>query len=316
MCALRAAGRTRSASKRASRRASNRRASQRHRRSDAVHEVRHERPAELQVLPELRHAHAASPQQDFDVETRVGPRTDPTRTHAQAGPQHDVLRRRDAGSAREADADPRRRRRRRVVHARRHRSPRRPRRMPDLVPRRSVPLADPRNFRYANSQLVVRDEGSLNGVYVRISGTVRVEPGTAILVGEQVLSVRPARRPKTCPTPKARTTRRACCARRRSRSCSSCAAARAAGSIRPTATSVSIGREGNDINFPDDPFISGRHAQLQLGRRRAIGYGSRVAQRHVRPGHRRARAQARRLRVPGSAATSRRNRLSHLREPP
>ena len=28
------------------------------------------------------------------------------------------------------------------------------------------------NFRYANNQLVVRDEGSLNGVFVRITGTV------------------------------------------------------------------------------------------------------------------------------------------------
>jgi pSer/pThr/pTyr-binding forkhead associated (FHA) protein len=25
---------------------------------------------------------------------------------------------------------------------------------------------------------------------------------------------------------------------------------------------VSLGREGNDINFPDDPFISGHHAQV------------------------------------------------------
>jgi len=25
---------------------------------------------------------------------------------------------------------------------------------------------------------------------------------------------------------------------------------------------VSIGREGNDINFPDDPFISGHHARV------------------------------------------------------
>jgi pSer/pThr/pTyr-binding forkhead associated (FHA) protein len=28
---------------------------------------------------------------------------------------------------------------------------------------------------------------------------------------------------------------------------------------------VTMGREGNDINFPDDPFISGRHAQLVFG---------------------------------------------------
>ena len=26
--------------------------------------------------------------------------------------------------------------------------------------------------------------------------------------------------------------------------------------------SLTIGREGNDINFPDDPFISGRHATV------------------------------------------------------
>jgi pSer/pThr/pTyr-binding forkhead associated (FHA) protein len=25
---------------------------------------------------------------------------------------------------------------------------------------------------------------------------------------------------------------------------------------------LAIGREGNDVNFPDDPFISGRHAQV------------------------------------------------------
>ena len=90
-------------------------------------------------------AKSPAPAQDFEVETRVGPRTTAA-TPAQAGPQHDVLRRRRAAGAREAHADPRRRRGRRVVHARRHRSPRGPRRVPDLVPRRSVPLADPREL--------------------------------------------------------------------------------------------------------------------------------------------------------------------------
>jgi pSer/pThr/pTyr-binding forkhead associated (FHA) protein len=27
---------------------------------------------------------------------------------------------------------------------------------------------------------------------------------------------------------------------------------------------VVLGRDGNDINFPDDPFISGRHAQVGI----------------------------------------------------
>ncbi len=32
--------------------------------------------------------------------------------------------------------------------------------------------------------------------------------------------------------------------------------------VRATGEAVTLGRDGNDINFPDDPFISGRHAQV------------------------------------------------------
>ena len=34
---------------------------------------------------------------------------------------------------------------------------------------------------------------------------------------------------------------------------------------RSRADTISIGREGNDVNFLDDPFISGRHAQITMG---------------------------------------------------
>ena len=34
--------------------------------------------------------------------------------------------------------------------------------------------------------------------------------------------------------------------------------------FRLDTSSVTLGREGNDINFPDDPFISGRHAELRI----------------------------------------------------
>jgi pSer/pThr/pTyr-binding forkhead associated (FHA) protein len=34
---------------------------------------------------------------------------------------------------------------------------------------------------------------------------------------------------------------------------------------RARGESVTIGREGNDVNFPDDPFISGRHAEAGIG---------------------------------------------------
>ncbi len=42
------------------------------------------------------------------------------------------------------------------------------------------------NFFYRNNRLVVRDEGSLNGVYVRFRGTVDLAPGDTFMAGSQV----------------------------------------------------------------------------------------------------------------------------------
>jgi pSer/pThr/pTyr-binding forkhead associated (FHA) protein len=120
------------------------------------------------------------------------------------------------------------------------------------------------NFRYANNQLVVRDEGSLNGVYIRISGTARIEPGTAILVGEQVLIARPALQPEDLPDSEG-TYYSASMLRPATLEIVQQLRGGASGWVfRPTQPTVSIGREGNDINFADDPFISGRHAQVSL----------------------------------------------------
>ena len=33
---------------------------------------------------------------------------------------------------------------------------------------------------------------------------------------------------------------------------------------RSRSDTITIGREGNDVNFLDDPFISGRHAQIAM----------------------------------------------------
>ncbi len=120
------------------------------------------------------------------------------------------------------------------------------------------------NFIYAHNQLIVRDEGSLNGVFVRISGTSELAPGGTILVGEQVLTVEPAPQPEDMPD--------------QDGTYFSASIARPAvfeirqhlrgGLIgwvfRTEGDVVTIGREGNDINFPEDPFISGHHAELRL----------------------------------------------------
>jgi len=120
------------------------------------------------------------------------------------------------------------------------------------------------NFRYFNNQLVVRDEGSLNGVFVRITGTVKVEPGTTILIGEQVLTVGPARMAEDVPDSEG-TYYSASMQRGATMELVQQLRGGSNGWVfRVDTEVVTIGREGNDINFPDDPFISGRHAQVQL----------------------------------------------------
>jgi len=118
------------------------------------------------------------------------------------------------------------------------------------------------NFFYRDGQLVVRDEASQNGVFVRIHGGVEIKLGTRFLVGEQMLEAR-----AVPPTPDEATedgTYFFASPRRG-------ATLRVIQSLRggdtglvvcPPGNRVTVGREGNDIDFPDDPFISGHHAQI------------------------------------------------------
>lgn len=120
------------------------------------------------------------------------------------------------------------------------------------------------NFIYTQNQLIVRDEGSLNGVYVRISSSAELDAGGTILVGEQVLAVAPAPVHEDLPDQDG-TYYSASIARPAAFEIRQQLRGGQLGMVyRPEGESVSLGREGNDINFPDDPFISGRHAELRL----------------------------------------------------
>jgi pSer/pThr/pTyr-binding forkhead associated (FHA) protein len=127
------------------------------------------------------------------------------------------------------------------------------------------------NFFYRNGQLVVRDERSVNGVFVRIRGTVEIPFGARFLVGEQLLELQQALggdgdKPNDDGTyffasPRRPSTLRLVQALR---------GGETGLAYRAPSDLVSIGREGNDIDFPDDPFISGHHAQLQWDGERAM----------------------------------------------
>ena len=123
------------------------------------------------------------------------------------------------------------------------------------------------NFLYrkngATNDLVVRDEGSLNGVYVRIHGTANLVSGSTVLIGEQVLTVSNAAQPEDLPDTDG-TYYSASMPRPANLEVRQSLRGGAVGWVfRIESEAVVIGREGNDINFPEDPFISGRHAELR-----------------------------------------------------
>lgn len=129
------------------------------------------------------------------------------------------------------------------------------------------PLVSPRhcNFLYRDDKLFVRDEGSVNGAFLRIRQTSRIESGSVFLVGEQLLQIE-ASAPDFGPQPDAEGTYFYASPKRASKM--RLIQRLRGGDIgiifRARGESISIGREGNDVNFPDDPFISGHHAEVSI----------------------------------------------------
>lgn len=120
------------------------------------------------------------------------------------------------------------------------------------------------NFVYRGEKLVVRDEGSTNGVYVRVRKPVPLQPGDMFLCGEQVFRLEGTPKDTSGPDPdqtyfysspkrptpfrvvqvlRGGTDGMVFCARE---------------------NSVSIGREESDMNFPDDVYMSGNHARVEM----------------------------------------------------
>lgn len=131
------------------------------------------------------------------------------------------------------------------------------------------PYLSPRHasFSYREGALFVRDEGSTNGVFVRIRGKVPVQSGTRLLVGEQLIELGEISASEGRPEADASGTYLYTSPRRPGFfKLIQLLRGGAIGMVfRAPTQEVSLGREGNDINFPDDPFISGRHASIALG---------------------------------------------------
>jgi pSer/pThr/pTyr-binding forkhead associated (FHA) protein len=121
------------------------------------------------------------------------------------------------------------------------------------------------NFYYDTGTLVVRDENSINGVYIRIRGTVDVQFTDCFLVGEQVLEIQ-APPPATGPEAMEDGTYYFASPPKPGffRVVQTLLGGANGMAYHAYKTAISIGREDNDIDFPNDPFISGHHARLSL----------------------------------------------------
>ncbi|MBN2192662.1 MAG: FHA domain-containing protein [Polyangiaceae bacterium] len=126
------------------------------------------------------------------------------------------------------------------------------------------PFVSPRhaNFFYRDGRLVVRDEGSLNGVYIRVRGTVEVAPGDTFLAGEQLFRVDPT--PKASDGADAEGT--FFYSSPKYPSAFRVNQVLEGGALGMTVctrgASLQIGREDGDLNFPGDLFMSGRHCTV------------------------------------------------------
>lgn len=118
---------------------------------------------------------------------------------------------------------------------------------------------------FADDRLVLRDEGTANGVYVRIHETAGLEVGDLFIAGERMMRYDGAcELPQThegevpflgAPRPQGTAVRivEVLAGGRTGRTC------------HRSGPTIALGRTGCDMNFPADSLLGGRHAEIRIG---------------------------------------------------
>lgn len=119
------------------------------------------------------------------------------------------------------------------------------------------------NLFYRSGNLVVRDEDSLNGVYWRVRGTVGIDSGDYVLAGEQVFCVSMNPVPDDGPSPDGTAFYRS---PHHAGSFHAAQLLQGGGVgivVHARTHTLQIGREGTDLNFPQDFFMSASHCKIE-----------------------------------------------------
>jgi ribosomal protein L40E len=118
---------------------------------------------------------------------------------------------------------------------------------------------------FAGDRLVLRDEGSANGVYVKVRETAPLAAGDSFIAGERLFRFEGAidlPRDGAGETPLLGSPRPPAASVRVSELL---AGGRTGRICHRTGPVIAIGRSGCDINFPADPLLAARHAEIRLG---------------------------------------------------
>jgi pSer/pThr/pTyr-binding forkhead associated (FHA) protein len=119
------------------------------------------------------------------------------------------------------------------------------------------------NLFYRGGKLVVRDEGSRNGVFWRVHGSVDITPGDQFLAGEQLFDVEGP--PKTNDGPASDGTYFYSSPKHQAHFKIIQILERGALGMAVCARGrgLQIGREGGDLNFPGDLYMSAAHCKIE-----------------------------------------------------
>lgn len=127
------------------------------------------------------------------------------------------------------------------------------------------PFVSPKhaNFFYRNGKLVVKDEGSLNGVYLRVKGTVDVLADDVFLAGEQVFRIDATPKANDQPGPDGTYFYSSPKHQSPFRITQILQGGAPGMTVCARGSSLQIGREGGDLNFPSDLYMSAAHCKLE-----------------------------------------------------
>jgi pSer/pThr/pTyr-binding forkhead associated (FHA) protein len=119
------------------------------------------------------------------------------------------------------------------------------------------------NLFYRDGKLVVRDEGSVNGVYVRLRGTIDIQGGDMFLAGEELFRVDAT--PKATDHPDPDGTYFWSSPKRPSpfRIAQILQGGAVGNVVCSRETGITIGREGGEMNYPTDVYMSATHCRVE-----------------------------------------------------